>query len=161
MQQATSASAVLNRLWNGYLPVDVYGIAQAYGIEIREEPLDDALSGYISIENGRPIMRVNVDDIPVRRRFTVAHELGHFVLGHVSQDGETCLRDTRSNYSMSSSWQEREANHFAASLLMPAHAVEYVIRNGDATTLNDLTRMFGVSRAAMQYRAGNLGILDV
>ena len=38
MQQATSASAVLNRLWNGYLPVDVYGIAQAYGIEIREEP---------------------------------------------------------------------------------------------------------------------------
>ncbi|MTD33254.1 ImmA/IrrE family metallo-endopeptidase [Paludibacterium denitrificans] len=156
---ATRASAVLGKYWDGYLPVNVEAIASAMGVEVRYEFMGET-SGEIHLEDGRPIMRVNEWDAPVRQRFTIAHELGHYALGHLREDGQKFFRDDRSHYSMSASRLERDANHFAASILMPTDAVHYVIQNGHATTLPALTEMFGVSRAAMQYRAANLGIIE-
>ncbi len=89
-----------------------------------------------------------------RRRFTIAHEIGHFVLhpglrrpergGLVTEAGRV---------------QEREADAFAAELLMPEERVrEAVLANGpDAERLAD---RFDVSRAAMRTRLRHLGLAD-
>jgi hypothetical protein len=87
-----------------------------------------------------------------RRRFTIAHEIGHFVL-HPHRVAPQ--RGGRGN----AAWQaqEREADQFAAELLMPEDLVrEAVLRYGlDADRLAD---SFDVSRQAMQARLKRLGL---
>jgi len=87
-----------------------------------------------------------------RRRFTIAHEVGHFVL-HPGR-----LAPERGG-AVSIAWQlqEREADRFAAELLMPESLVrEAVLENGgDADRLAD---RFEVSRRAMQARLRELGL---
>jgi hypothetical protein len=76
-----------------------------------------------------------------RLRFTLAHELGHIYLGH-EDDG---LR------------QEREANRFAAALLIPpVLARELLKRSGGALTADDLAAVFGISRTAAALRLTSL-----
>jgi predicted transcriptional regulator len=88
-----------------------------------------------------------------RRRFTIAHEVGHFVL-HPQR-----LAPLRGGDPGNAAWQqqEREADQFAAELLMPEELVrEAVVRHGpDAVRLAD---RFEVSRAAMQTRLSRLGL---
>ncbi len=87
-----------------------------------------------------------------RRRFTIAHEIGHFVL-HAER-----LRPERGGHG-NAAWkaQEREADQFAAELLMPEALVrEAVVEQG-----RDVTRLagrFDVSRQAMQTRLRRLGL---
>jgi hypothetical protein len=87
-----------------------------------------------------------------RRRFTIAHEIGHFVL-HPGR-----LAPERGG-AVNAAWQEkeREADQFAAELLMPEDLVrEAVAEHGDdATRLAD---RFDVSRQAMQTRLRRLGL---
>lgn len=98
----------------------------------------------------------------MRRRFTIAHELGHHVLGHlreaIASGGNAELpRDGNVTYSLAFYDQkEVDANKFAAELLMPESAVAYFV---DKTTknLSELARTFNVSDTAMSYRLSNLG----
>jgi hypothetical protein len=87
-----------------------------------------------------------------RRRFTIAHEIGHFVL-HPHR-----LAPER-NGGVNAAWQaeEREADQFAAELLMPEDLVrEAVLLHGtDSVRLAD---RFEVSRQAMQVRLRSLGL---
>jgi len=70
----------------------------------------------IHVPPGMPVIAVNSNRPLCRRRFSVAHELGHYVLGHnslvfsESGGGGMIKRDPR---------QERAANAFAAEFLMP------------------------------------------
>jgi Zn-dependent peptidase ImmA (M78 family) len=85
-----------------------------------------------------------------RRRFTIAHEIGHFVL-HPQR-----LAPERGG-AVNAAWQgqEREADQFAAELLMPAALVrEAVLEHGD--DLRRLADRFDVSRKAMQVRLRSL-----
>jgi hypothetical protein len=62
-----------------------------------------------------------------RKNFTVAHEIGHFVLpGHENTD-LVCTSTEVSNWSDSAKGVEREANEFAAELLMPEITVRQII----------------------------------
>lgn len=87
-----------------------------------------------------------------RRRFTIAHEIGHFVLhpGRLAPERGGAVNEA---------WQlqEREADKFAAELLMPEPLVrEAALELGaDADRLAD---RFDVSRQAMQVRLSGLGI---
>ena len=87
-----------------------------------------------------------------RRRFTIAHEIGHFVL-HPQR-----LAPERGG-AVNAAWQgqEREADQFAAELLMPEHLVREAVveHGGDVTRLAD---RFDVSRQAMQTRLRVLGL---
>jgi Zn-dependent peptidase ImmA (M78 family) len=61
--------------------------------------------------------------------------------------------------------REREANAFAAALLMPKQLIRAAIDRahfdlGDDESLDALARMFDVSRQAMAYRVANLGLFD-
>ncbi len=66
----------------------------------------DKISGMLVNLGDSATIGFNPDHSWVRRRFTIAHELGHLYLGH------TCGGDQNDN-------KEKEANQFAAELLVP------------------------------------------
>ena len=87
-----------------------------------------------------------------RRRFTIAHEIGHFVLHPQRLSPE---RGGAVNAALRA--QEREADQFAAELLMPEPLVrEAVVEQGG--DVERLAGRFDVSRQAMQTRLRRLGL---
>ena len=100
---------------------------------------------------------------PPRRRFTVAHELGHWVLHRAGQDSLFCRRavvapesdpDQPKAERPEAPEIEREANAFAAALLMPARLMEhhYFATRGSDDRFGELCRIFGASAQAMSRR---------
>lgn len=152
-----SARELLNRYWDRQLPIDPVKIATVAGIAVYgrggRDDMNYPYSGYYKIYNGVPSIEYNVTEPPVRQRFTVAHELGHFALGH-----EDSPRDV-GNFQSSGDYRERQANKFAAELLMPASLVTHYYQSGVASSVEALASIFGVSKDAMGYRLINLGLL--
>lgn len=142
-------------------PVDVEAVAKSLGIEVDYAFLDADISGQIERgPDGRYRIAVNAADSPSRQRFTIAHELGHY-LYHRSliEDG---VDDDRAYRSTSAGMyhntkigphQETEANRFAANLLMPTHLIKSLKARGVVTT-EALAKALGVSVAAMRVRQG-------
>jgi len=64
------------------VPVDPAKIAKDLGIELRLEKVDDGLSGFLlrDQKNDRVVIGANLRHHPNRRKFTIAHELGHYLL---------------------------------------------------------------------------------
>lgn len=133
-------------------PLDVEKLAQCLNIRIRKIALEDSTSGFLKKENGKWVIGVNFFHHPKRQRFTIAHELAHFILH--SQDGrefedKALFRNDESNP------MEWSANRFAGELLMP----EDEFRNFSKTTSNrveDLADHFKVSALAVRVRAKEL-----
>lgn len=152
-----TAKEFLDKYWDGHLPIDAAAIAKKAGIAVIMDPslVKEGLSGRFAVENGAPAIRCNPSDVLVRRRFTIAHELGHFALGHGA-----AYRDPAAHFSAKTfEPDEAAANHFAAQLLMPAELVKTVIKEQGSPTVESLSKRFGVSPMAMKYRLTNLGWL--
>jgi Zn-dependent peptidase ImmA (M78 family) len=156
-------------------PVNVESIAEYLDIDLIKYRLQDEISGVLYLDtNRRGKIGINKDHHKVRQRFTIAHEIGHYELFHSREDSifidqpkkhmsMKFYRDGRS--STGDYWQEREANAFAASLLMPDFLVEKIIQNCDLDlsaedSLKELADKFEVSSQAMAYRLSNLGFLS-
>src|SRR5687767_11558585 len=81
-------------------PVDVERLAKREGLRIVEEKLESEISGMLYREGSRAVILVNQDDAPVRKRFSIAHELGHFHLHESSSvfvDRRVRFRDSNSS----------------------------------------------------------------
>lgn len=152
-----SASDVLASQWDGSLPVKTRRIAEGLGIRVVADPFLDA-SGQVSISDGTPVIIYNNSEPLVRQRFTVAHEIGHLALGHL-KGAKTLFRDPATNFSSASAGVEREANRFAADLLMPADVLRYSVVEDGITDVAELARLFNVSQVAMRYRLQNLDLI--
>lgn len=134
-------------------PVDVYELARNYGVEIHEQdfpPEFANVSGFINIENNRPVMYINASDSPKRRKFTVAHELGHWVLHEdkIRQDPQKTVLFRMALGAANKDPLEREANAFAAELLVPMEMFE---KNKDKS-VSQLADIFQVSSDVIGYR---------
>lgn len=163
-----SASALLDRFWDGVLPVKPEAIAEALGIKV--VPLNDVdvskgLSGALhwfpsqDSPDRQLYCRFNSSESKERRRFTIAHELGHFASGHLS-NGQVLFRDTTEVFTKRVyDPLEAEANRFAAELLMPEALVKSFIQSG-THTIQHLAKHFQVSESAMRWRLVNLGLLS-
>ncbi|HVX56095.1 MAG TPA: ImmA/IrrE family metallo-endopeptidase [Candidatus Saccharimonadales bacterium] len=151
-------------------PVDVAGLANALGVEVRQTPAEDELSGFLYRDRNRKtaVIGVNADHHPNRRNFTAAHELGHYLLHdfddvHVDRDFKVWLRSDAS--SKGTDVEEKEANLFAAELLMPARFLKRDVEKIgtvdviDADVLQELAGKYGVSTQAMTFRLAYLGYL--
>jgi Zn-dependent peptidase ImmA (M78 family) len=157
-------------------PVDVEAIAEHYGIEIKLERVDDDLSGFLFRDDaGHAIIGANRNHHENRRRFTIAHELGHFLL----HEAERVHLDSRtSGYALQlrspesatgENVNEREANLFAAEILMPAKFLERALRDSSVDLLDDdektlkmlkaLAKKYKVSVQALTIRLNNLGYI--
>ncbi|MDR0457943.1 MAG: ImmA/IrrE family metallo-endopeptidase [Burkholderiaceae bacterium] len=153
------ASSVLDTRWDGTLPVDPEKIASFMGIKVIQELGMDGCSGRIEFENHVPVIRYDGTEVPVRQRFTIAHEIGHFALGHLNAK-RAFFRDPPTNFTSNPGIQEEvSANGFAAELLMPGKIIKYVISVKKIKDIERLANLFFVSQTAMRYRLINLGIL--
>jgi len=136
-------------------PVNLAGIARAFGVPIKAATLTTGVSGEIRPDGkGGYIIRVNRHDSSGRQRFTVAHELAHFLL-HKPFIGAGITDDAlyRSNQS---SRIEAEANRLAADIVMPTAQVTAVANDLKMRGVLDieqaLAEHFGVSTAAMAIK---------
>jgi IrrE N-terminal-like domain len=105
--------------------VVVEDFAARLGIRISVAPLSGATAQLVVPRWGRPMILLSDRLLdPAERRFAVAHELGHYVLEHPSQSlVEMCTPGAGSLAPTGGSEVEREANAFAAELLMPESLV--------------------------------------
>jgi Zn-dependent peptidase ImmA (M78 family) len=151
-------------------PVSVERIARGLGVEIRHQPAEDDLSGFLYRDKKRKmaIIGVNSKQHANRRNFTAAHELGHYLLHefetvHVDRTFEVWLRSEAS--SQGTNLEEKEANLFAAELLMPYRFIEADVNEigtidpTDEDALENLAKRYGVSPQAMAFRLAYLGYL--
>ena len=96
-------------------------------------------------------VKTNAKHPPTRRRFTVAHEIAHFVL-HRELIGDGIEHDALYRSALGGPL-EAEANRLAADILMPWHLLHpAVVETGPQVVL--LARKFNVSRNAMAIRLG-------
>lgn len=154
------AANLLDKYWDGLLPVNVRAIAASMGITISDRP-NMPESGAIQMTGpNQCVIECNANESVVRQRFTIAHEIGHFALGHLNNGSGKQFRDPPSNFSSgSASVLEREANSFAAKLLMPEKVVRFAVNQRGYRSLSRLATLFNVSEVAMKYRLLNLGML--
>lgn len=173
------ASEILERIpdyiWNGEeLPVPVEKIvSNAFGLLIRE--VED-LTVAPGLEDERPtnvsgLLLTGPGEIWVnaaearqwegRKRFTICHELGHYVIHQDDVEATVFCRRVEVSEDPGGgeageeegprSGIEREADVFAAAILMPAHLIADR-RTALADDLAALCAEFGTSEKAMRYR---------
>jgi Zn-dependent peptidase ImmA (M78 family) len=152
-------------------PIQVNDIASALGIQVRYESTKDELSGFLlrDLSRHKVIIGVNNDHHPNRQRFTIAHELGHFFLHtqeklHVDRGFQINLRD--GNSSKGEIEDEKEANLFAAELLMPFQFIQEELAAIEVLDLEDdsiskLAEKYEVSTQAMAFRLSYLGYIQL
>ena len=148
-------------------PVPVEKIARSLGIRLVFESLEDVdVSGFYYRKGDQRLIGVNATHAPARRRFTIAHELGHAVLSahdNLHVDRSFLLRDANSARGVDR--LEIEANAFAAELLMPAEHLQRRLRDGvnldDPNSFRQLADEFGVSTQALLIRLSNLPFILV
>jgi Zn-dependent peptidase ImmA (M78 family) len=130
----------------------------------------DPLDGFLFWAGGEGLAFVNADDILTRRRFTAAHELGHALL-HRARMGRFRTDTKILDDAEDTDDLEREANRFAAELLMPeevCRAREAELREEDkarggcprGVLAYRLASELLVSREAIRYRLAGLGVGD-
>lgn len=143
---------------NAGLPVNVEAIVIHYGIRVEYVVMEDDLSGYIENRPSGWLIGVNRYHAPTRQRFTLAHELGHYILHRERIGIGEKIEDKMLLRTESFGVQvEEEANEFAAELLMPAQEFTALIRSSDGK-IDKIAAFFGVSLAAARYRATKLGL---
>ena len=132
------------------LPLNTVKFCAELGIKLHYyEPTDesDGMSCYI---NGVPHIFVSSAVLPERRRFTVAHEIGHIILGHVGKF-ELVNREPSPNDNP----VEQAANVFASRLLAPA----CVLWGCNVRTAGQIQELCQISRTAAEYRMQRLNEL--
>lgn len=152
-----AAESILSEVWGerGF-PVDPVWIANQLGIDVVEADLPDDVSGALIKESGRdPVILIEREDSRSRRRFSCAHEIGHYI----SRTRSSCetyeyvdLRGKNSGWGTNS--EEIYANRFAANLLMPERKVRDWYSEGLPSVV--MAYRFGVSDEAMQNRLKTL-----
>lgn len=136
-------------------PLNISDLTSLLGIKVYFEPMADDDSGSLSKDkkSGKWIMKINSLHHPHRQRFTMAHELGHYIKHsglHERFEDTTFFRNGDSNP------METEANKFAGELLMPKDIFnEYVQTN--SANIEDIANYFHVSVMAVRVRAKELG----
>lgn len=148
------------------LPVKVSRICGAYGVTLRSyqagaplirelglEAQCEVSDGFTVRSGGRCYVFYNAEQTPGRVRFTIAHELGHVLLGHLG-DGEHTVYNREP--SPEDDPEEHTANVFASRLLAPA----CVLHALGAVTPEQIAAACDISLAAARFRAGRMGVLE-
>lgn len=138
-------------------PVNLPHLARALGVQVKAATLGPGLSGEIRpTDEGRFVIRINRHDPLKRQRFTVAHELAHFLL-HRDEIGNGIEDDVLYRSGLSDR-REQQANRLAADILMPgglvAEAKETAEEKGVGDVVLFLAELFAVSETAMRIKVG-------
>ncbi|PCJ26776.1 MAG: hypothetical protein COA97_05120 [Flavobacteriales bacterium] len=156
-------------------PVPIQKIAKLEKLNVIPYDFSTNVSGALIVENDIATIGVNPFENTKRKRFTIAHEMGHFILhsnrsNSLFVDNTTFLNsELHFRNEVSSQGEDKkeiEANAFAAALLMPKFLVEKELKiiskssksYNDELIVKQLAKKFVVSVVAMTFRLANLGI---
>lgn len=143
-------------------PVPIEDIAEKMGIKISYAPSDEYSGMLIRKEKGQALMGINSNEIKTRMRFTIAHEVAHYIFDTKSE----VAIDYRSSLNLlDKSDEEKRADLFAANILMPKKWInldfEKIPRGSFSQEhLTDLAKKYKVSLEAMKYRLVNMGLIN-
>ena len=166
------ATSLLRKLNLMTLPIPIKKIVRQLDVKLKSFDLGKDVSGVLVIEDGKSRIGYNSFEPEVRQRFSIAHELGHHILHNLKKEDKLFVdninfmfrRKGSSNIEIK---QEREANSFAAAILMPEEIVKFQFEKitseneflNDDKIIKELASKFKVSQAAMTYRLINLGYI--
>lgn len=141
-------------------PVPLGKIAKTLGVQVFLSKLEPGISGLIRKEGGKFVIKINMYEARSRQRFTLAHELAHFLLHQdiLNKDGE--IRDSIMYRSGNSDKVEYQANSLAAELIMPDNHIksdlEYLRNNCNEETFDMIASKWEVSNQALRVKLTSL-----
>lgn len=154
MEPEAYARALLERLRIAGVP-DVRSVATALHVRVLERALDRCEGMLVRVKGtaqGVIAVKSTMRE-ETRKRFTIAHELGHLLLpGH--DDYGVCSMEVIENWARDVKVREREANAFASELLMPLGLVMQMVKAQEPsfTVIERLAAAFHTSLTASAYR---------
>ncbi len=147
------------------LPVDLNRILRQLGVgaytyqenrrlieKLRLSGIAGATEGLSFYRKGKPVILYDNSLLPYRIRFTIAHEVGHIVLRHISP-GDVTKRNHEPD--IADSPLETAANQFAARLLAPA----CVLWGLNIHTADEIGELCHISHQAAEFRAARMAEL--
>lgn len=154
------------------LSIDIEEIARACNIEVKFDYVEHSGWSINDKVNAKRQIVINKLEPEYRQRFTLAHEIGHIILGHTGQSYRTS--DLEQYRGTLVRMKEVAANNFAAELIMPRKLVFKVLNkvildleySADqkfdeydiSRIINCMSKELNVSRQALTYRMENLGV---
>lgn len=143
--------------YHSHYPVKLGALAKELGLVVKLATLPANISGEIKDCDGIVTIRVNQHDMKARQRYTLAHEIAHFLLHrHLLREGITddvLYRSSQSNET------EAEANRLAADIIMPMNQIDecyarHFKGKKDAALYEAIAKDLDVSTIALKYRLG-------
>ncbi len=132
-------------------PVIAADLAQSQGLKVictEFKPEFEEIAGFIDTDEKAIV--VNTRDVSARQNFTIAHELGHYLLEHHESSEYSVL--WRNTNAQEKTPMEQEANCFAANLLVPLVFLDEYEDNFPLADNKQLGRLFGVSEDVIYFR---------
>lgn len=130
-------------------PIDPFKIAKELGINIAFVDFkENDILGFYDEEGSNKTIFIKKNDYYLRQRFTVGHELGHFIL-HREWAKSANYEMLRTDDGFNKNEIELEADAFAANLLVPKKFLEKYI---NVATIEELSGLFGVSKIVIGKR---------
>jgi hypothetical protein len=142
-------------------PVDLKKAARALNAELVFIEMPKSVSGLIIAPMpDMPVYGISINSRHsyYHQRFTIAHEIGHLLLGHLegSRPNITMFSDVQ-KFSLGVCPHEREANIFAAELLIPTPHIEGIVFSSGWRDISSLCRLYGASQQAIRIKIKEIG----
>lgn len=133
-------------------PVKIIKLANELGISVYSISFKNDISGAILKKDNKYIIYVNEKDNKNRQRFTIAHEIAHFLL-HKDRIGDnlTDIPDGIMYRSRLSNIYEKQANRLASEILIPFKLLRNLLLE-NITDISKLANLFEVSKEAIRIR---------
>lgn len=155
----TNEKKVYQKYASTPFPFNVIAFGKELGLDLRESSeLSDSISGFIKKEDKKIYICVNNKHSENRKRFTIAHELGHYFL-HNEELTTGFIDSVLKREKGKNNKKEKEANAFAANLLMPTELFKSLWLREDAT-ISTIATIFFVSESAVLTRAKYLKLTN-
>ena len=174
MKKNTILEGIQSIILKHKVPVNIEEQIRNEGIILDKSYLgfEDNICGEIKKEGDKFVINISGVDHYYRKRFTMAHELGHFILhkdliGNGVDDNKEYKKLNRTNNKITNA-QEAEANDYAAKVLMPEEAIIALAKltkiiksvkdeiDIDILWLDYLSKKFQVSKEAFTIRLAKL-----
>lgn len=153
-----NSAQVLERYWDGVLPVKPILIANRMGISVFESSytLVDT-SAVIGYKDGDLSVTYKTNENILRKRFIVARTIARLALNILPDE----YNERYSDYLLTAKFSDRKLNNFASEILVPSQTLSFCLTNLCKTDnlFQELCEMHEVSGVLMQKRLGELGFL--
>lgn len=162
------AQQILDELGINEIPVPIVAIMKSLNFQVILGELEDEISGIIGIDetlrknyDSDKVIAVNNKDNAGHQRFTMAHELAHYLFDF--DVSKNIIYYNTYNTKENDSNIERRANFFAANLLMPEKIFKkefqrVVVKSNLYVTVERLSDLFQVSGEAVRRRINELSL---